>query len=206
MNKRFEEIYSNNEWGHGSGEGSLPEHNEGYVKFLQSFISNNEIKTVVEMGCGDWQFSKIIDWGIATYRGFDVVQNVVDRNHREFSRPGVEFKLYSGQADELPVADLLIVKDVLQHLSNARIQAVIPAFGRFRKVLVTNCVNPRGHTVHHDIEDGDFRYLDLRLTPFNVKATEVYSYTHRTNPLQRFLSRRRWFKRVLLIDPSRAST
>lgn len=59
MSKRFEEIYATNEWGHGSGEGSLPVHTRGYVAFLQAFLAEKNITSVVDMGCGDWQFSGV---------------------------------------------------------------------------------------------------------------------------------------------------
>jgi len=200
MSSRFEQIYSKNEWGYGSGEGSLPEHNSGYVQFLEDFLGRHAIKSVVEMGCGDWQFSKDIRWGASNYHGFDVVPAVVEFNRRTYARAQVVFSLYSGDPDELPAADLLIVKDVLQHLKDATVQRALVQFPRFRYVLVTNCVNPRGPTVHRDIEDGDFRYLDLRLPPFALRAAEVYSFHPRGNLKERLLNRPRWRKKVLLIE------
>lgn len=200
MSTRFETIYATNEWGHGSGEGSLPVHTAGYAAFLQSFVAQRKISSIVDMGCGDWQFSKNIDWGSARYHGFDVVPMVIERNSKEYSKPNVQFSLYSGDPSQLPAADLLIVKDVLQHLSTQRVLDFLPNLSRYRFCLLTNCVNPRGTTVNRDIADGDFRYLDLRLPPFNLKATEVYSFTNAMNPLRKLLRRPRWFKRVLLVE------
>ena len=205
MSSRFEEIYASNEWGHGSGEGSLPEHNQGYVKFLGHFLVRSGVKTVVEMGCGDWQFSRGIRWGEARYQGFDVVPSVVASNQQRHAREGISFVLYSGEPAELPAADLLIVKDVLQHLNDATVQRTLAHFPRFRQVLVTNCVNPRGPTVHRDIENGDFRYLDLRQPPFSLQATEVLSFQPRGSLKERLLNRPRWRKKVLLVE-SRVAT
>ena len=109
MSSRFERIYAGNEWGHGYGEGSLPKHNQGYVKFLEGFLVRHAVKTVVEMGCGDWQFSKDICWGGARYQGIDVVPAVVSANQQRHARDGVSFTLYSGDPAELPATDLLIV-------------------------------------------------------------------------------------------------
>ena len=67
LETQFEEIYLKNKWLYGSGEGSLPEHTRGYVAVLQKFLREHCITTVVDMGCGDWQFSKLMDWsGITT--------------------------------------------------------------------------------------------------------------------------------------------
>lgn len=200
MNQRFEDIYATNEWQHGSGEGSLAEHTQGYVAFLERFLQERGITSVVEMGCGDWQFSKDVQWGRASYQGFDVVQSVIAANQARHAREGVSFHFYSGEPAELPEAELLIVKDVLQHLSDRAVADFLPHISRYRYALLTNCVNPRGPTVHRDIADGDFRYLDLRLSPFKLQATEVHSFSHSMSWVQRLLRRRRWFKRVLLVE------
>ena len=210
MNQRFEQIYETNEWQHGSGEGSLPIHTRSYVAFLERFLVERGIRSVVEMGCGDWQFSKDVRWGVASYRGFDVVRSVIASNQAQHARDGVEFQLYSGNPAELPAADLLIVKDVLQHLSDRAVAEFLPHLPRFKYALLTNCVNPRGLTVNRDIVDGDFRYLDLRLSPFHLAATEVHAFTNTMGWMARLLRRPRWFKRVLLVEgsvlaPARAS-
>lgn len=200
MTNRFEQIYAGDEWGHGSGEGSLLIHNRGYMEFLEGFLAQRRVKTVVDMGCGDWQFSQHVRWGDVSYHGFDVVRSVVERNQREHARDNVRFSLYSGDAAELPAADLLIVKDVLQHLSIRTIQSILPHLRRYRWALVTNCVNPNGPTENTDIEDGGFRYLDPRQPPFNLKATEVYAFSQHGNPIKRLFRGPRWKKRVLLVE------
>jgi 2-polyprenyl-3-methyl-5-hydroxy-6-metoxy-1,4-benzoquinol methylase len=200
MSNRFEQIYATNEWGGGSGEGSFPIHTRGYVDFLQRFLAQRRVTSVVDMGCGDWQFSRSIQWGNINYRGYDVVRSVIEENCRKYSAPNISFHLYSGNAAELPPADLLISKDVLQHLSDESVARVLPSLSRFKYSLLTNCVNPRGTTIPSDIADGDFRYLDLRLPPFNLAATEVFSFTNSMNAIERFFKGPRWSKRVLLVE------
>jgi hypothetical protein len=72
LQDRFEYIYAANIWGHGSGGGSSPINTRGYRRFLQNFLRKNNIKSVVDLGCGDWQFSHLIDWKGIRYSGFDV--------------------------------------------------------------------------------------------------------------------------------------
>ena len=55
LNNRFVDIYANNEWGSGSGQGSLDVHTKGYQNFLQYFLEQKNISSVVDMGCGDWR-------------------------------------------------------------------------------------------------------------------------------------------------------
>ena len=80
MKNEFENIYLNNIWEHGSGEGSLPIHTKGYAHFLENFLTTYNINSVVDMGCGDWQFSRLINWGDAMYQGYDIVQSVIESN------------------------------------------------------------------------------------------------------------------------------
>lgn len=200
MQSAFEKVYATNEWHHGSGEGSLPKHTRGYVQFLQQFMREHQVKSVVDMGCGDWQFSKLIEWAGIQYHGFDLVKSVIDANNSQYAKPNITFTKYNGDFSQLPAADLLITKDVLQHLSAENINKFLPHMARFPMCLITNCVNPRGETTNKDIEDGEFRYLDLRLPPFNVVATEVYEFTNHRPKWLKSLLKVRWRKKVLLKD------
>jgi SAM-dependent methyltransferase len=198
MKERFEEIYRKNEWGYGSGPGSLPKHNKGYIEFVENFIKDNNIKSVVDMGCGDWQFSRMIDWNGAQYKGFDIVKSVIAENKEHYSSDGVDYYLYSGKPSELPEADLLLAKDVLQHLSNKMIYSFISILDKYNFSLITNCVGFDG-IVNECIEDGGFSHLDLRLPPFNVELEEMFKYTNK-KPLffPSFLFKPSWQKKVLL--------
>ena len=200
MKERFEQIYATNEWVKGSGEGSFPINNRGYIAFLEGFLREHAIESVVDLGCGDWQFSKDIDWGHSHYHGFDIVASVIVGNRKRYSSETVRFSAYSGDFNELPGGDLLIAKDVLQHWSDETIERFLPHLRRYRYALITNCVNPEGETVNVDIQDGDARYLDLRLPPFSIAATEVYSFRQHRGLLKTLLQRPQWLKRTLLIE------
>ena len=198
MKDVFEEIYRINGWGQGSGEGSLPANTRPYVRFLQKFLRGQQIRSVVDLGCGDWQFSHLIDWDGIAYGGYDLVSSVIDANRRKYARDNVAFHLFDGDFDRLPAGDLLIAKDVLQHWSIANINRLRPALSRFRFSLITNCVNPDGPTANQDIGDGAFRPLDLRRPPFAWPLTEVFAFSEPRPWWKRLVSRPRWQKNVLL--------
>jgi len=200
MREAFEKVYATNEWHYGSGEGSLPRHTRGYVQFLQGFLKEYNIRSVVDMGCGDWQFSRYVDWTGIHYRGFDLVKSIIEKNQKTFAKPNIEFVLYDGDFDALPQADLLIAKDVLQHLSQDNIMRFLPTLKRFRASLITNCINPHGATENKQIQDGEFRYLDLRLSPFFLEAQEVFEFTNHRPRWLGPITKLRWRKKVLLIE------
>ncbi len=200
MKHIFERIYANNDWAHGSGEGSLPTHTRPYVAFLQKFLRRHSISSVVDFGCGDWQFSRFVDWSRTTYLGYDVVGSVISANRSRYQTSQISFHEVGAPPFDLPAADLLIIKDVLQHWSDRAILDFLPVLANFRFALITNCVNPFGVTENLPIADGGFRYLDVRLNPFHLDAREVFSFSNRRTLWDVPFGRPRWVKKVLLIE------
>jgi SAM-dependent methyltransferase len=198
MRQQFSDIYSNNSWDFGSGEGSLPIHTRGYVRFLARFLKDHNVRSVVDFGCGDWQFSRFIDWTGIDYTGLDIVPQVIQNNEAEFRRDNIRFRLFDGDLANIPGADLLIVKDVLQHWPNQEVAEFLNILDRFPLALVTNCVNPGGNTVNDNTGIGGFRYLDPRLAPFHLEAEEVFTFTHHRPLWERLFKTPRWRKKVLL--------
>ena len=65
--KTFQRIYENNLWGFGSGHGSLPRVTKSYRLFIENSIREKQISSAVDFGCGDWQFSRFIDWSAVVH-------------------------------------------------------------------------------------------------------------------------------------------
>lgn len=88
LSDEFNNIYKKNLWVNGSGTGSGLKVTRGYRKFLAKFFKKRQIKSVVDFGCGDWQFSKEIDWSGIDYKGFDVADYVLERNRQNYRGGG----------------------------------------------------------------------------------------------------------------------
>ena len=177
LSRQFSKVYDQGVWGPGSGVGSLPQHTVEYRDFLKQFIQENGIKSVVDLGCGDWQFSRHIDWSGITYTGVDIVASLIEKNQREFGRDGnITFHKFES-LDKLPSADLLICKDVLQHLSNNMVKAYLAEFKqKYKFSLVTNDDEPVD-LQNIDIAAGGWRTLRLDLEPFCEPGEIVLSWT-----------------------------
>jgi SAM-dependent methyltransferase len=175
----FDAVYAHQIWGAGSGTGSTPEATTVYREFLHNFMQSNAIRSVLDLGCGDWQFSQLIDWSGIDYVGVDV-SGVVLANVRHFERPGIRFRQLNAVTDPLPPADLLIAKDVLQHWSNDDILSLIPKLAAFPHILVTNGFPANNmHEVNADVGHrgkAAFRPVNLSDAPFNVKGAFVAWY------------------------------
>jgi len=179
----FTHIYQNAVWGVDekgegtSGPGSTVANTKEYMEYLQDFLKEKKITSVVDLGCGDWQFSQHINWNGVQYTGFDVVLPIIERNKAKFSQPNIAFMHGDGITTDLPAADLLICKDVLQHLTEADIKKIAAQFPKFKYCLITNGIDADTlSSNNHPISRGDYRTLDIRKPPFNIKAKKVLTY------------------------------
>ena len=174
--KVFSKIYKEDLWQDGSGGGSKVENVGEYVDVLQKYIDKPEVKTVVDLGCGDWQFSKFLDLSSVLYLGVDVVDSVIDSNIDLYSASNIDFISRDITTYEVPQVDLIICKDVLQHLCNKDVISVLVKIIKSSKfALITNDFYPES-TSNIDIDNGGYRYLDLTLSPFFLDVITVLEF------------------------------
>jgi hypothetical protein len=143
----------------------------------------------VDFGCGDWQFSHLIDWRGIDYVGIDTVAAVIERNKSMYGHSGVNFMVGASLAIDAPAADLLVIKDVFQHWRNRDICEAFASMSKFVFVLITNtryvkCEEIDNNLVcdakvNQDIPLGCMRPLDLRLAPFAWPLKDVFEYSTR---------------------------
>jgi len=108
-----------------------------YASSVLAFAREHGVRNIVDLGCGDFTVgARLVEGGLG-YVGVDIVPDLVARNERLFGRDGVRFVCRDIIADELPDGDLCLVRQVLQHLSNAQIEGVLRNVERYRHVLVT---------------------------------------------------------------------
>jgi SAM-dependent methyltransferase len=160
--------------GTGSGVGSHPAYCEGYVRFLENFMRRHNIRRVVDWGCGDWQFSRAVDWTGIEYVGVDVVPDLIARLAAEY--PSQLFTLADDTRldHHIGAADLIICKDVFMHLPNAEVAALLERFAGAPHALITNNRQVIGPNTEGEL--GGYRALDLRRDPFNVAGREAYTF------------------------------
>lgn len=174
MTEAFSEVYGRDDWDGGSGYGSKPENTVEYRSLLETFLRLHKIGSVVDIGCGDWQFSQLINWQDVKYLGIDTVPAIVAINNHRFG-PRFQFEYRDVTRDSLPPGDLVILKDVLQHWPNDIIQAFLPRLEQYRFALITNCGSQKPN-LNADIAMTGYRPLDLRLPPFNYPCEELLRY------------------------------
>ncbi len=191
----YREIYATDHWQGGSGPGSTADASAEYRQIVQRLLASIEIRRVLDVGCGDWQVGSLLDWSGIDYTGVDVVSPVIEADRARFGSAKVHFEVADARAGTLPPADLLLIKDVLQHWPTADVQRFLAeTLPRYRYALITNDIASSHFTgvLNQDIEMGSWRTLDLQAPPFGLAAKAHWDYDIQGQ----------WTKRVLLVSHS----
>ena len=182
----FTRVYAENMWGIGnegfySGPGSNAEAAKPYADFVAGFIADHKIRSIVDLGCGDFRVGRMVASGGVSYTGVDVVQPLIDENNRRFGGETVRFQCVDIATDDLPDGELCLIREVFQHVSNAQISATLAKLGKYNYVLFTD-VQPKnidGYRINSDKVHGDSSRLvhksclHLDRPPFNVKDVRL---------------------------------
>ena len=183
--KIFSTIYSERLWGEVDGErfcsghGShLQSHISPYVKSLQSLLGKFDPPlNVVDLGCGDFNVGSKIRAMSKKYIACDVVPELIERNEVKFSDLGVDFRVLDITKDPLPQGDLVIIRQVFQHLSNKEIMMVVPKLYQYKYLILTEYIPGSLFTPNIDQPTGAYSRLSRGITsgivltegPFNLR-------------------------------------
>ena len=159
----FEEIYRKNGWNgreSRSGPGSGTESTAKLAAFLPEFCQDAELESVLDVGCGDGFWMP----NLPGYVGVDVSPYAIGA--AESRHPGRDYRVLDAVREELPRGfDLVIVRDVIQHLPLADGKALVEnARASGRLLLCSTYINGR----NRDIAPGECYTPDMQADPFNL--------------------------------------
>jgi hypothetical protein len=190
MDQVFTKVYENNIWGNNnnveyngsSGPGSDIDYNkDNYVPFLKNFITDNNIKDIVDLGCGDFRCGKLIyDDLDVLYTGYDAYKKVIDYNSNHHSLPKYSFTHldFCNNKENILNGELCILKDVIQHWSLDNIYTFLDyliEYKKFKYILICNCCDQIQDNA--DIKNGDFRTLSCEYLPLKkYNPVKLYNY------------------------------
>ena len=178
MEHVFTNIYEKQIWGNNqnpeysgsSGSGSvLCNNKDTYIPFLKKFIVNNNIKTIVDLGCGDFMCGKLIydDLDIL-YTGYDAYKKVIDYNSKNNPLPKYSFihSDFFKDKESIKKGELIILKDVLMHWSLDDIHTFLDYLIESKKckyILLCNCCDQKKD--NPNIKTGEWRQLSCDYLP-----------------------------------------
>ncbi|UIJ44829.1 class I SAM-dependent methyltransferase [Sphingomonas cannabina] len=139
----FSEIYEKNLWGRDtasfySGPGSRGAAADAYVELVIRYVRDNNIRRIVDLGCGDMVIGSQIARACEHYTGIDVVEDLIAAHQKKLGSEKMRFACLDIARDPLPAGDLCLVRQVFQHLSNAQIKAALDRMlPNFANIIVT---------------------------------------------------------------------
>ncbi len=166
----FDDIYKNNKWGSDesvSGPGSSLDQTKVVRRVVASILKKYNIKTILDVPCGDFNWMSHVDLTGVDYIGGDIVADLIGRNKEKYKRDGVDFFVIDITKDELCSVDLVVCRDCLMHLSNAQVLRALKNIckTKSRFLLTTGFAN----TVQNsDIAHGQWRPINLLAPPFSL--------------------------------------
>ena len=166
------EFYS----GYGSHQADII---KPYIAAVISFLRSFKTPILVcDLGCGDFNVGKELVVYTKKYVAIDIVAPLITFNKEKFKEPNLEFHCLDIAVADLPIGDCAIVRQVLQHLSNGEVQAIINKLLNFKYLILTEHV-PKGDFIpNKDILSGQGIRLkkksgiNLLAPPFHLKVKE----------------------------------
>ena len=180
----MEQVYSKNLWGGDpttfySGQGSHDRQIlQPYLDAIQAFLNAfQKPLAVCDLGCGDFNVGKELVSYAGRYIAVDIVDGLIIHLKQRFTAPNLEFQQLDIADDDLPLGDCALVRQVLQHLSNAEIQRILPKLTAYTYVIVTEHIPIGNFEPNLDIIAGQGTRLkkrsgvDLSAAPFDFQVT-----------------------------------
>jgi hypothetical protein len=161
MKDVFTDIYKNNDWKSEesvSGQGSTLDATECVRRELPRLFAKFHVKSLLDIPCGDCNWIMPAIKNLDLYLGADIVDELIEENRKRF--PDEHFAVLDITKDQLPKVDMILVRDLFGHFSDADLNAAIKnvkASGA--KYLLATTFPSMFNTVQ--IKTGQWRALNL---------------------------------------------
>lgn len=184
----FTNIYRKNIWGGEPGEACSGGGSCELLivdPYIRMFREESEAKgfsgmDVVDLGCGDMRVGRKLIPYCGSYTGVDVVRYLIEEHGRQMGTGNIRFLHLDAASDELPDGDVCLVRQVLQHLSNRQVMAILAKLRKYRYVYITEHVpagnwksvnrdKPVGAGIRLDHGSG----IDITAKPFGIPSSLV---------------------------------
>ena len=150
-----------------SGTGSSLKYTSNVRNQLPLLIKKYNIKTILDIPCGDMVWMSTIIDQLPDYIGADLVPDLLDRNRKLY--PNIKFQQLDLITDPLPKVDLIICRDVFIHFTNDNVKKALANIKKSGSTYLLATTNIGSANVEIDSSIlTRYRPVDLQKPPFNL--------------------------------------
>jgi hypothetical protein len=170
LEQTFTGIFNTRAWHSNesiSGNGSELKQTQRLINELPALFKKYDIKSILDIPCGDYNWMNHVDRTNIDYIGADIVEPLIEANKQKY--PNINFQHLDLTKSKLPKVDLILARDVFVHMTyNTIIPALENIINSGCKYLLTTSFT--GMNSNRDLTaDGDWRPLNLLIEPFRFK-------------------------------------
>jgi hypothetical protein len=186
MEEHFTRMAATGAWGSPEtpcGPGSTLDACKGILERLPEWIRAHQIRSIADLGCGDFHWMSHLDLSGLQYDGYDVVRFLVGRNAVKHGRDNVRFHHADLTEPIVLHADLVILKDVLIHLPTIPALEILGHVISNKPRFLASTTSP-GWPVSNRacMRIGEFSPIDLEAEPFSLGApVDAVDVPHRAD-------------------------
>jgi 2-polyprenyl-3-methyl-5-hydroxy-6-metoxy-1,4-benzoquinol methylase len=170
LEQTFTGIFNTRAWHSNesiSGNGSELKQTQRLINELPALFKKYDIKSILDIPCGDYNWMQHVDRTNIDYIGADIVEPLIEANKQKY--PNINFQHLDLTNSELPQVDLILARDVFVHMTYETIIAALENIIKSRcKYLLTTSFT--GMNSNWNLTtNGDWRPLNLLIEPFRFK-------------------------------------
>ena len=168
-----------------SGPGSWLENTKDTVSFLNRIIKERDVKSILDLGCGDWNWFQQINLEGVHYIGWDADRQMIDDNLAKFSKKNIQFEVMDIVKSDYPNVDLILCRDVLFHMDfDLALKIIAKAKqnnGYFAATSYKDSETNRGPRQYTNFSGWGYYDINLDVSPFDLIEFEIDSQQEMKN-------------------------
>jgi 2-polyprenyl-3-methyl-5-hydroxy-6-metoxy-1,4-benzoquinol methylase len=169
----FTAIYKNHYWGKEnlSGDGSSLDATKHTREIILKVIKEHNINSIVDVACGDFVWMPLVLEKMAAdfrYTGCDIVESLISAHKEKYPQYG--FQSLDFVEGKIPPGEMIICRDVLQHLQVEDIKKALANFSESgaKYLLATTHIRRFGIRNRRNMKTGRCRDRNLLVAPFEL--------------------------------------
>ena len=168
-----------------SGPGSYIKNTKETVNLINNTILKYNIKSILDLGCGDWNWFKYINIKDISYNGWDCDDIMIKSNKEKYGKNNINFEVKDIVLDEYINVDLIICRDTLFHIDKTISEKMLFKIKNNCKYFISTSYNDVQKNTnikeYCNINNWGFYTINLNLMPFNLKNYMIVSLNEINN-------------------------